>query len=171
MRAALNKTNVKNFAADYHFLRPESRSKKRQPFWRFLLWPKLIMSQITTQCVSFTKQWDQYADFWFRIWCSMFAHAAKLTKMVNLTKLVRIEMWWWILCWWIHDKDVLSVSDTGGLPPNGRCFCDLLVTSQDALPLRYRPFSLFNYVEMPDYNRPRIHLLWAQNRFSKTKTF
>ena len=98
-------------------------------FRLFLLWPKLIMSSITTQCVSFTKQWDQYADFWFRICCSMFADAAKLTKMVNLTKLVRIEMWLWILCWGIHDKDVLSVSDTGGLPPNGRCLCDLLVTS------------------------------------------
>ena len=87
MRAALtkfclsflggNKTNVKNFPAHFHFSRPESRGKKRQPFWRFLLWPNNVY---TTQ------------------WCSMFAHAAKLTKMANLTKLVRIEKWWWILC-------------------------------------------------------------------------
>ena len=38
-------------------------------------------------------------------------------------------------------KDVLSVSDTGGSPPNGSLLCDLLVTSPYALPLPYRPFS------------------------------
>ena len=37
-------------------------------------------------------------------------------------------------------KDVLSVSDTGGSPPNGSRLCDLLVTSPYALPLSYRPF-------------------------------
>ena len=44
----------------------------------------------------------------------------------------------------------MSVSDTGGSPPNGSRLCDLLVTSPDALPLSYRPFSIFNYVEVPE---------------------
>ena len=70
----------------------------------------------------------------------MFAHAAKLTKMANLTKLVRIEMMVNFVPGEYIKKDVLSVSDTGGSPPNGRRLCDLLVTSPYALPLSYRPF-------------------------------
>ena len=67
-----------------------------------------------------------------------------ILEIKQLTDIIALQMWWWILSLVNTTKGVYSVSDTGGsegkiqVLPMGVEPMTLLFTSPDALPLSYR---------------------------------